>query len=52
MTICGGGVTDSELVHLTGLTNLVELRLHNTEVTDEGIEKLRKALPSCRIRPT
>ena len=42
-------ITDTGLVHLKGLTNLEELVLDNTQVTDAGVEKLRQALPGCRI---
>jgi hypothetical protein len=42
-------VTDVGLKHLTGLTNLRSLSLINTKVTDEGVEKLQKALLNCRI---
>ena len=43
------GVTDAGLVHLEGLAQLQSLYLRNTNVTDPGIEKLRQALPNCKI---
>ena len=41
-------ITDEGLVNLYGLKNLEFLCL-DAEVTQEGIEKLRKALPKCRV---
>jgi len=35
--------------HLKRLTNLRRLWLINTQVTHNGAEKLRQALPECRI---
>ena len=37
------------LVHLKGLTNLQELSLYYTKVTDAGVADLQKALPNCKI---
>jgi len=48
-------VTDEGLQHLTGLRTLEWLELSGTQLTEQGIEELRKALPNCRIdwsRPT
>jgi hypothetical protein len=42
-------VTDSGLRHLEGLSNLRELEVRGTSVTDYGTEKLRLALPEGRI---
>ncbi len=33
-----------------GLSNLTYLYLQGTEVSDEGVSKLKEALPNCRIR--
>ena len=41
--------TDAGLEHLKGLSNLQELYLGKTQVTDEGIKKLQQALPNCEI---
>ena len=45
------GVRDAGLIHLAGegLTNLTELNLVGTEVTDAGIAELKQALPDCKI---
>ncbi len=45
----GRPITDAGLEHLKGLTNLELLVLGDTQVTDEGIKKLREALPNCNI---
>jgi hypothetical protein len=37
------------LEHLKGLTKLKWLSVCDTNVTDEGVEKLQKALPDCEI---
>ena len=42
-------ITDTGLVHLTGLTKLTYLDLRNTSITDAGIAELKKALPNCGI---
>ena len=42
-------VTDEGLVHLKGLTGLRVLCLYDTQVTDEGVNRLRTALPDCKI---
>jgi hypothetical protein len=34
---------------LAELTNLKELQLQNTPVSDEQVQKLRQALPNCKI---
>ncbi len=44
-----GEVTDVDLKCLKGLINLKRLDLCNIQVTDEGVEKLQKALPNCTI---
>ena len=43
-------ITDAGLEHLKGLTNLEELDLRWTKVTDAGVAKLQQALPNCEIR--
>ena len=42
-------ITDAGLGHLTGRTNLQELRLSGTQVTDAGVAELKQALPKCKI---
>jgi hypothetical protein len=44
-----GTLTDAGLLELVGLKNLTELHLVQTNVSDAGITRLRKALPECRI---
>jgi hypothetical protein len=38
------------LEHLKGLSQLKRLGLTGTNVTDAGVEKLRQALPKCKIK--
>jgi len=42
-------VTDAELVHLKGLTQLQTLYLMGTGVTDAGVNQLKQSLPKCDI---
>jgi hypothetical protein len=42
-------VTDAGLAHLKALTNLTQLSLDGTQVTDAGVADLRKALPKCKV---
>ncbi|MGV3606580.1 MAG: protein kinase domain-containing protein [Planctomycetaceae bacterium] len=42
-------ITDNELPHLAKLSELKWLGLNGTKVTAEGVEKLKKGLPNCRI---
>ena len=42
-------VTDARLGNFKGLNQLKELGLYG-DITDEGLEKLRRALPNCRIK--
>ena len=42
-------VTDEGLVHLAGLTNLRNLGLYGTQITDDGLDELKKVLPDCTI---
>jgi hypothetical protein len=42
-------VTDEGVRNLFGLVNLRWLVVHNTSVTPAGVEKLRAALPNCKV---
>jgi hypothetical protein len=42
-------VTDAGLECLKGLTELEWLNLKNTQVTNDGVNKLQRALPHCKI---
>ena len=42
-------ITDDVIPLLADCRNLRELNVRHTEVTDQGIERLRQALPHCRI---
>jgi internalin A len=43
------GMTDADLVHLEGLTQLRSLHLCDRTFTTEGIRRLQQALPDCKI---
>ncbi|MFN3151704.1 hypothetical protein [Bremerella sp.] len=42
-------VTDAGLVHLASIKSLQVLRLFDTKVTKQGVEKLQAELPECEI---
>lgn len=42
-------VTDAGLKELAQLKNLKRLVLTRTDVSDGGVEELKKALPNCEI---
>ena len=42
-------IGDAGLEHLRGLTSLTAIRVNETQVTEEGIKKLQRALPNCKI---
>ncbi len=42
-------ITDAGLDLLTELTKLIELRVGGTEVTDEGVNRLKQRLPDCQV---
>ena len=43
-------IADADLEHLNLLTRLDSLDLRGTQVTSDGVKKLRRALPECKIR--
>ncbi|MDG1894588.1 MAG: hypothetical protein P8J37_06750 [Fuerstiella sp.] len=43
-------VTDAGLHHLHVLSNLEDLIVERTKVTDAGVDKLKTALPNCKVR--
>ena len=45
----GPGATGAGLEHLKGLPALISLDLKHTQVTDEGVKKLKQAFPNCEI---
>ncbi len=42
-------MTDAGLLDLEELSQLKELHLKKTHVTNEGVKKLQQALPNCKI---
>ncbi len=48
--LCSESITDVGLRHLEGMGGLIRLELNKCpNVTDEGIARLKKALPNCKI---
>jgi hypothetical protein len=43
------GITDAAIPHVAELNQLERLCLNDTKITEEGVERLRKALPKCEI---
>jgi hypothetical protein len=46
----GTQVSDAGLAHLRGLTRLWWLSLDNAQVSDAGVDELKKALPNTGVR--
>ena len=44
-----GGVTDAGLAHLHELKQLEQINLAYSQVSAEGVQQLRDALPNCHI---
>jgi hypothetical protein len=42
-------LSDTGVSHLTGMTNLLELCVGDTQVSDAGVNELQRALPSLKI---
>lgn len=49
LELTSSGITDACLPHLEHLSQLESLHLHETRLTEQGILKIQKALPNCRI---
>jgi hypothetical protein len=49
INLFGTDVTDEGLKHLKGLEFLQRLELGETEVTENGVRALQKAIPECGI---
>jgi hypothetical protein len=47
--LSSSSVTDAGLCRLEHLRNLKEMKIRFPKVTQQGIEKLRRALPNCKI---
>jgi hypothetical protein len=50
ITLAETAITDAGLAHLRGLTKLQRLSLGGTEVTEAGMNELKRALPGLTIR--
>ena len=49
ISLAGPHVTDADLPALMSLKRLLMIDLYQTSVTKEGVEAIRKALPSCQV---
>jgi Leucine-rich repeat (LRR) protein len=49
LDLSSSGITDACLPHLEHLSQLESLHLHETRLSEQGILKIQKALPNCRI---
>ena len=49
LNIWNARVSDAGLEHVKALTNLQQLGLFQTDVTDGGVKKFKEALPDCEI---
>jgi hypothetical protein len=50
LTVSGPQVTDADLPALSTLKQLDWIDLHRTSVTKQGVAKLQKALPNCKVK--
>ncbi|MGO9115291.1 MAG: leucine-rich repeat domain-containing protein [Thermoguttaceae bacterium] len=44
-------VSDACLVHLAGIKKLSWLQVNQTAITDDGVDRIRKAMPKLRVWP-
>jgi hypothetical protein len=49
LSLEGPAYTDSAIAHLSQLKDLKSLTLQRTQISDQGLHRLRRALPLCRI---
>ena len=52
LNLRGTPVSDASLDFLTALITLERLRLDGSEISEAGVQKIREALPDCRISPS
>jgi hypothetical protein len=50
LSLQGGGYDDRCIEHLVQLRRLESLALSGTELSQQGIARLQRALPDCRIQ--
>ncbi len=50
LTLYGTAVSDGAIVHLSELKSLTFLGINATNVTKEGMDALREALPGCQVQ--
>jgi hypothetical protein len=49
LSLVGPAYTDAAVEHASRLKNLQVLTLERTSISDQGIARLRRELPQCRI---
>jgi hypothetical protein len=49
LSLCGMPITDAGLEYLKDVQTLRDLDLRVTQVTAEGVKKLKRELPHCKI---
>jgi hypothetical protein len=49
LTLSGPHCDDRAIEHLTKLTRLESLTLSETKISQEGMRRLQRALPDCRV---
>jgi hypothetical protein len=49
LSLSGPAYTDAAVEHIVRLRDLAQLDLSRTKITDEGLARLKRSLPECRI---
>jgi hypothetical protein len=50
LTLSGTKITDESIPYLLKLRRMKRLDMRNTDVTKNGIERIRRGLPNCRVQ--
>jgi hypothetical protein len=50
LKLSGTKINDAAILHLARLSSLEVLTLQSTHITNEGMQKLRLALPNCKVK--
>ncbi len=52
LSLRGPAYTDAAVEHISQLKDLKRLKLTATQISDQGLARLEKSLPECRIERT